>query len=83
MATLQEKIQLWESQWPNHCRTCDGYGEVYYPDDGSDSCPDCMESGMCPRCGEHTFAHEEESPCSSCGWDYGDGIPVGDDEEGV
>lgn len=52
-------------QWPNHCKTCGGWGIFYTDYDPSpagislsagymtdfDPCNDCVENDTCPRCG--------------------------------
>lgn len=74
-------------QWPHHCETCAGWGGQFYQYDPSpagvalspgwmtdfEECPDCMESGFCPRCGHNmpeTWQTDEDDPCPLCGWKY-------------
>lgn len=64
------------------CEYCAGTGYIVYKDDPSpagvslspgsmwysDSCPKCLERGLCPRCGAE-LVDGEWSICPSCGWD--------------
>jgi hypothetical protein len=38
-----------------------------------DTCPDCIDHGICPRCGKQAWDHDGnddgESPCPHCQWD--------------
>lgn len=76
---------LWERQWPNHCKTCEGHGvftgttKVDFGPGGlpdADPCHDCTEKGICARCGEPGLDRETgEGPCTNCGWNYDDAAP--------
>jgi hypothetical protein len=55
-ADIRAKYAAYVARWPNHCRHCGGYGSFYLPGTWTqppeyDSCPHCMENGVCPRCG--------------------------------
>jgi hypothetical protein len=68
---FSEMLEKYETEFPNYCRHCSGWGMFYsYYDPSpsgvglgighmidSDPCPKCMEKGNCPRCGHH---HEDE-----------------------
>lgn len=82
----------WEEMWPSHCKKCEGTGtgqgggdwvdygstQVQLPSD-PEPCPDCIENGKCPRCGEVLDCSiddfndwlENERPCPLCGWHHG------------
>jgi len=72
------------SKHPNYCRKCNGSGElVYYENPGDQGMPgvmefadpcECLESGICPRCGRNDSLHECADGtylCYVCGWDEG------------
>lgn len=82
------------AQWPKRCKTCNGYGmhvfagawvpygltSAQLPDD-REPCVDCVEQGLCPRCGgfnpdEEAFCDPEDM-CIHCGWkdDGSGGLP--------
>ena len=63
MNTRNAAIEVYEAKWPNYCKTCGGSGAVGYYDDPigepwsspqwlEEPC-DCVEDGICPRCGKH------------------------------
>ena len=77
------------ARWPRYCHTCKGEGALYYTYDPSpagvslapgsmedcDPCPDCVERGICPRCGEQVWDDDSwdmfpSTPlvCGLCGW---------------
>jgi len=60
---LQTARLTWLHQWPNHCKACEGAGELHWTENQSpfgsgenwpmemgDICG-CIESNTCPRCG--------------------------------
>ena len=83
------------AKWPNHCPTCEGHGGHWYSFDPSpsgislaagtmedfDACPDCLEKGVCPRCGQEVWTADDWDgnpvTCPLCGWDEAspDGMP--------
>lgn len=74
-------IAAWEIAWPNHCKTCHGWGGFYSTYDPSpsgvslgpgtmddfDTCPDCSDRDLCPRCGV-SLPHDFVASCKACGW---------------
>lgn len=92
----QKAQEAWAAQWPNHCKTCKGVGgwvDTFDPSPAGvplgagvmhdcDPCPDCVERGICPRCGQPGLTDEErgddstgEGPCKQCGWNHDDALP--------
>jgi len=77
--TINKEIEFFGKRHPNYCRTCGGQGSHTYwenvaGDGGShmqmaESCPDCTEKGICPRCGK-TSLNEECDSCTNCAWMY-------------
>lgn len=74
----------WIAQYPRYCRTCTGFGGraiLNYPNEPDDflACPDCLERGICPRCGAadaNPDAPLDGKPiCQVCGWSYDDSLP--------
>ncbi len=77
---------VWLANWPNHCTKCEGWGGFWYPFDPSpagvalspgvmedfDVCPQCVECGCCPRCGEQIFPSQtaEVEQCPFCDFDF-------------
>ena len=69
--------------WSSYCTTCNGVGgSIYYYDpspggislgagwmEDMNPCPDCIEQGLCPRCGKEFDQDSEEATCPHCGWD--------------
>ena len=45
-----------------------------WPMDGAEPC-ECVEEGICPRCGKHSLNEDGEGPCTRCGWNYDDMLP--------
>jgi hypothetical protein len=78
---IEAEAAEYEKQWPNHCRTCGGWGEHRHSFDPSPDgvslgagsmedavpCPDCAEKGLCPRCMH--IVEPDEIFCPSCGCD--------------
>ena len=76
----------YETAWPSYCRKCDGQGgHGYYYDPSPagvslssgqmfdyDPCPECVEKGICPRCGNQVWTEDDFGSdlvtCSACGW---------------
>lgn len=60
-AKMRQAIKEWETAWPNHCGTCEGYGVIqwyehhglYLNEPMTELCDDCTnsEDQSCPRCG--------------------------------
>lgn len=84
-AKWRTALHTYVSAWPLHCKTCEGVGGIVYryspagvslapgTMQGFDPCPDCIEEGVCPRCGEVVFSEEAwdaagEVTCPDCGW---------------
>lgn len=93
---FQERVNKahdeYEAQWPNHCRHCNGWGgfaQYNYPREPDDfeSCGDCIDKGICPRCGQQAWSDEDlfnndVLVCPHCGWKDGNldsGCPEGFD----
>jgi len=86
---LQVERARYAAKWPNYCRKCHGEGFTWYTYDPSpagvslspgsmedcDPCPDCIEKGLCPRCGQKVWdgiddwENNEPVMCPLCGWD--------------
>jgi len=92
----EDAVEAYRKKWPDHCKNCGGWGGFYGEYDPSpagvslspghmtefDPCPECMEEGICPRCGEKVWdwnevAEDAQGPCSNCGWTEGEdeGLP--------
>lgn len=79
---LTTKRKVWEEEWKNHCKRCGGTGEVYHKGDfvpwgngttqlldDADVCSDCVEKGMCPRCGNLSLEDHSDGLfwyCQAC-----------------
>lgn len=75
--------------WPDHCRRCHGWGGFHStydpsPDSGLspgsmadfDTCPDCYDKGLCPRCLAPRTDDHDDAHCQACSWDeWTDGCP--------
>lgn len=81
-------VAEYQKRWPNYCRSCNGWGGTYSQYDPSpagvslspgyilefDTCPSCLEEGVCPRCGETSSLIEldvedgDDIHCPECGW---------------
>lgn len=74
---------VWQTKYPNYCRSCEGVGGFDIPmhvyRDGSADPPDfdicsCVEEGRCPRCGADDLDTEDgPTACAACGWYWGEG----------
>lgn len=80
-------------RFPKYCTHCDGTGMLTYEDDPSpagvglspgtmtfeDPCPECVEKGICPRCGNMAWPDDDvewPQPCKFCNWEEGvPGVP--------
>lgn len=70
---------VYRAAWPEHCKTCYGWGTVghgtpatqWEPGEPPATCSDCVEKGICPRCGKPTL-NEDCDSCTSCDWGYGE-----------
>lgn len=79
----REEIDAYEKRWPEHCKTCRGWGVfTFYENHGmpggmsetiTDPCEPCY--GKCPRCaveiGHIDTFHYDEEGCRECGWAWG------------
>ena len=97
---LQKKyadaIRAWEARYPQYCHTCYGSGFLETRDSvpygstnvtlvGEDPCPQCVEKGICPRCGKFLIFdpdNDEREICVFCKWDEKNGDPRPPDFEG-
>jgi hypothetical protein len=68
---------VWEEVHPNHCRgRCQGSGQIDDSDPsvgmyGFAPCPDCVEQGICPWCGQAVVVDDEDNGyyhCDACGF---------------
>lgn len=68
----------WIAHYPRHCQGCLGFGG--HTTDGSlyeppifEQCPQCLEQGICPRCGAAGANPDgwlTDAPvCATCHWD--------------
>lgn len=62
-------------KWPKACTSCyatggHSFGGSYDEPPDYDTCPACIDKGLCPRCGA-AFPEENEDcdVCPTCGWD--------------
>lgn len=63
---------------PKNCVVCDGTGWIIYPHpDGeggigaaAGACPECIEDGRCPACGEGMMEWGELRICIHCGFTF-------------
>ena len=88
IARWHAAYKAYADQWPSFCRTCQGWGGHGSSFDPSpsgvglsagsfpdfDTCPDCVDQNVCPRCGatdqlaaEADFKPEDDK-CNACGW---------------
>lgn len=81
------KRNVWQSQWPFFCHTCEAvgyreesqshpYGSTTATEYFDEWCPDCLDAGLCPRCGKSIPQLEDASDisqvlCPFCHW-HGD-----------
>lgn len=75
----QAEVAVYNSFWPQHCKTCHGYGAFFYAGSydeppSTDPCEECVCKGNCPRCGEHTFEDDTLDICSKCGFNLMNGM---------
>jgi hypothetical protein len=68
----------YEADYPHYCRRCQGWGKIRAgnPDVGFLDC-ECMENGLCPRCGRQDTLDETHT-CRDCSWHEDDphrGLP--------
>ena len=75
----QAEANAYTSYWPNHCKSCHGYGVFYSPGNrweppSTDPCDECVCNGKCPRCGELTFEDDTLDICSKCGFNLTNGV---------
>lgn len=66
--------------YPDFCWYCSGEGyltdyDTVFHTTESEPCPECLEKGMCPRCGRYTWPPSGAEPlasdelrCSACDW---------------
>ncbi len=83
----QDIREAWQAQWPRACHTCEAmgyfessqshpYGSTTATEYFDEWCPDCLEAGVCPRCGA-AIPNLDDIPgiaqviCPSCQW-HGD-----------
>lgn len=69
------------------CETCNGTGGIGHYENGApfgggnwpmwiaDSCPNCVEKGICPRCDKEMFLDKNKVcyVCHNCGYDESKG----------
>lgn len=70
--------KAWIDRFPNYCRHCGangGHGHSFDPDGSGmgrledwDVCTECLEKGLCPRCGGAFEQLSEDDACPHCGW---------------
>jgi hypothetical protein len=80
----KQDVYNYVTDWPNHCHNCAGWGGFEYQYDPSaygmslgymtefDPCPECLEQGVCPRCGKEVWDEDDWDGlviCPECGWD--------------
>jgi hypothetical protein len=89
-ATREAERATYATLWPHYCRVCNGYGQVTDEFDPSptgvglsgrtmksvDPCETCVECRVCPRCGMIGLGVDGEGPCSLCGFNFTDGLPL-------
>lgn len=78
------RMELAEAQfkYPKACKICRGAGWFYFAprnEDPGDSspCSECLEKGVCPRCGKNQMEKgglvmDDETGSSACGCGYND-----------
>jgi len=76
--------EIYTRYWNKHCRNCRGAGGFYSSYDPSapgvslasgsmtdfDTCPTCVDQGICPRCGTKDTIDEDCTRCSACGFTF-------------
>lgn len=83
-AAYKRLLKEYTDMWPNYCRRCRGSGLYTFFDDPSpagvslapgvmefaEACSDCVEKGICPRCGKQVWDDDVDwpQPCPECGW---------------
>ena len=81
---IEQKNEEFKAKWPNYCKKCGGWGMHSYTEmhgfnygcgeQMAEPC-ECVEEGICPRCGKEAgFDDEGQGPCQHCGWNYDDGL---------
>ncbi len=74
--TWRIALHEYVTKWPQHCKSCDGWGYHWYEYDPSpagialshgtmtdcDPCADCIEQGKCPRCGKEVWTEDDFNP---------------------
>jgi len=77
-------LETFKMQWPNHCKTCDGFGAILSQDNTVSPCPDCNGKHLCPRCSTQRGVFNMKDPssgwtrhvdCPECGY-FGECEPV-------
>ena len=72
--SIRQAAETFYAEYPSACRECGGRGFIETQptrlDPGSlDVCPDCLDQGVCPLCGEWL---KDDSQgvlhCRVCGW---------------
>ena len=95
----EDQVSQYKHDYPNYCKSCNGWGGNYSRYDPSPSgislgsgymldyepCEDCVEKGICPRCGKVSdniitaLSDGDCGVCEHCGWSmeetHVDGIP--------
>lgn len=77
------EIAAWTDHWPDYCKRCGGWGGFASTSDHGtivefDTCPDCIDKGLCPRCGQeliigpdvraHPGLESITTLCPACRW---------------
>lgn len=85
----QNLVDEYTKTWPHYCQTCYGWGGQSYRYDPSprgvslasgyfedfEPCPDCIESGKCPRCFQSCDTTQDECPHCHLDFTRPDGLP--------
>jgi len=81
-------VTEYEKKWPNYCKKCNGWGGFWSQYDPSpagialapgymldfEPCDQCIEEGICPRCGQTSSLIEldvedgDDIICPNCNW---------------
>jgi len=79
----------WMQKWPNACPVCEANGVTRSLDD---PCPNCLERGFCPRCGEAAWLKEDFDKavhsvdgvtCPFCEWNEVEALEPGATKKGL
>ncbi len=80
IVALRVRRVWWRISWPAYCRECNATGGEAYGG-GIDEPPDfehcdALPWEFCHRCGRDGLTVDGEGPCTHCGWNFDDALPM-------